>query len=332
MDYIGSKAKIEDWIFQFILRKIGDPQGLVFCDGCSGSGVMSRSAAKLGFNVVSNDIMAFPSTIVNGSIGVGKNDRCAVQSHLYQMSKLRGRKGFFYDNFTPASNPPRMYFTKSNAKKIDSFRYYIEKNVKDQKQKDYLLWICLEALSRVSNTTGVQAAYLKEYKDRAKDDISKHLVARKTIQGKVTVYSQDILSLVGNVDYNILYIDPPYNTRQYGPNYHLYETFVRYDNPILAGKTGLRDWKSESDSQFCSKKSCLDFLEQIATKNTASFLFMSYNSDGLLSKSDILGVLMSCGYICECHEKLYKRYKSDVSDSRQYNKSSLYEYLFTAEK
>ena len=156
--------------------------------------------------------------------------------------------------------------------------------------------------------------------------------SHETFRGNVTTYTKDILSLVKDIKHDVLYLDPPYNTRQYGPNYHLYETFVRNDNPQLSGKTGLRNWKNESDSKFCSKPYCLNFLEEITKSSNASWFFMSYNSDGLLSKDDILKSLSSCGYCCVCHEQPNRRYKADTSDSRKYNDGELYEYLFSASR
>ena len=76
----------------------------------------------------------------------------------------------------------------------------------------------------------------------------------------VKAFNRDILSLLTNSKFrdtyreNILYIDPPYNERQYGPNYHIYETLIRYDDPVIKGKTGLRDWKNESKSRFVRSK------------------------------------------------------------------------------
>ncbi|MFI3211206.1 MAG: DNA adenine methylase [Peptostreptococcaceae bacterium] len=41
---------------------------------------------------------------------------------------------------------------------------------------------------------------------------------------------------------DILYLDPPYNERQYSSIYRLPETVARYDNPTLVGISGKRDY------------------------------------------------------------------------------------------
>lgn len=127
---------------------------------------------------------------------------------------------------------------------------------------------------------------------------------------------------------DVLYIDPPYNQRQYGPNYHLYETFARYDNPPLRGKTGLRNWKDECYSKFCNKKNCLNFLKDIIKASTAKLIFISYNSDGLLTKDEIKEAF----HVIEIHEQIQRRFKADISSQREYNNKVLFEYLFEIKK
>lgn len=46
MDYIGSKEKVNKWIFDKILENI-DPSKEVFLDACAGSGSVSKYAANI---------------------------------------------------------------------------------------------------------------------------------------------------------------------------------------------------------------------------------------------------------------------------------------------
>ena len=58
-------------------------------------------------------------------------------------------------------------------------------------------------------------------------------------------YNENANTLIKKIKGDILYLDPPYNSRQYLPNYHLLETVAKYDNPKIKGKTGIREYKSE---------------------------------------------------------------------------------------
>lgn len=328
MDYIGSKVKINDWLFDIIKESTGKIKGKVFLDACSGSGAVSRYAAGVGYSVLSNDLMLFPSVIANGSIGLKESQRELAVKEIERLNSLEGTTaGYFYSNFCDKSEPPRLYFTASNAGLIDRIRKEIDQ-IPSGKVRDFLLYCGLEAMSRVSNTTGVQAAFLKQFKDRAKEKFL--LRAETVVDGDVVTFNEDILVLLNSKLFrkkfseDILYLDPPYNQRQYGPNYHLYETFIRNDNPKAAGKTGLRNWKAECNSPFCTSKKCLDFLKAVLASSTAKVAFVSYNSDGLLTRKEFEESFPSL----RVHEKSQRRYKADASDERQYNEQQLVEYVF----
>lgn len=331
MDYIGSKIKLNNWIFEIINKSTHCIKNVVFLDACSGSGAVSKFAAKLGYQVLSNDIMKFPSTIINGSIGVSKNQQNLALTEIDRLNQTCGINGYFYNNFCDESSPKRFYFTASNARIIDGIRREID-TIDDPKIKDYLLYCGIEAISRVSNTTGVQAAFLKRYKDRAKETFQ--LQHEDFIKGIAKTFNRDILSLLTDNEFrnkykeDVLYIDPPYNHRQYGSNYHLYETFVKNDRPPPVGKTGLRNWKIESSSQFCNKRNCLQHLQSIVSLSTAKSIFVSYSSDGLLSSNEIEtafpGVII--------HKRDHRRYKADTSEDRLYNENKLFEFLFEIKK
>lgn len=319
MDYIGSKVKLNEWLFEDI--KDACPKG-VFMDGCCGSGVVSRYAAKQGYHVVANDIMAFPKILVNGSIGLAREQKQQVEECINELNELEGEDGFFFKNYATKAK----YFSKANARRIDAIRFDIGL-VKDSKIRDALLYCGLEALSRVSNTAGTHGAYLKILKDRAKEKYT--LRPEEQTDGVIESYSEDVIDLLQTYNKeDILYIDPPYNTRQYPNNYHLYETFVRYDNPVLTGKTKLRDgWQEEGGSQFCSKKTCMNFLKDIVDATVAKHIFVSYSSDGLLTKKEICDA-----FAATVKEKDQRRYKADDSDKREYNDKPLFEYLFHIKK
>jgi adenine-specific DNA-methyltransferase len=330
MDYIGSKEKLNDWIFGIILSNI-ESKNITFMDACSGSGAVSKYAATQGFKkIISNDLFHFSSVIINGAISMPERKLEIAYEKIEELNKLNGINGFFYKNYS--ENSGRIYFSNDNAMKIDAIRNEIE-SYSDFDVKEYLLYCSLEALSRVSNTAGVQAAFLKKLKDRALKPLE--LKAEKTFcKSNVYSFSWDILDLLKNSTFklkhkeDILYIDPPYNNRQYGSNYHLYETFIRFDNPVLSGKTGIRDWQNESKSKFCSKSSMIDFTKSILESTRAEKIYISYNTDGLISEEILKKEICNMGYSVKIHRKEYKRFKSDSSDDRIYNNSKLEELLF----
>jgi adenine-specific DNA-methyltransferase len=50
---------------------------------------------------------------------------------------------------------------------------------------------------------------------------------------KNKVYNSDINELIKTTSHDVVYLDPPYNERQYSANYHVLETIAKYDNPQI---------------------------------------------------------------------------------------------------
>ena len=59
------------------------------------------------------------------------------------------------------------------------------------------------------------------------------------------------------------------------------ETIARYDNPVLIGKTGLRDYQDQK-SAFCSKRTVAKVFEDLIINAKFKYIFLSYNNEGLM--------------------------------------------------
>src|SRR6185295_4218049 len=90
------------------------------------------------------------------------------------------------------------------------------------------------------------------------------------------------------IECDVLYLDPPYNHRQYGANYHVLETIAAYDYPQLTGVTGMRDYPR---SRYCQPKSAKDVLADLVRAARAKHIFVSYNDEGVMSLENIQDIL-----------------------------------------
>jgi adenine-specific DNA-methyltransferase len=331
VDYIGSKLKLNPWIFSTIEKYIhkNDWQNCWFLDGCSGTGAVAKFAIDNRFKVIANDILLFPSVIIKGYHGMSIKMLSQVEQHITNINNISGRQGFFYHNYSEQAG--RLYFTDENAKLLDATRTYIA-HIVNRRIRDYMLYLSLEGMSKMLNATGIQSTFLKKIKKTALRRFQVTLQPFHTAED-VHVFTDDLRVLLENntLDEDILYLDPPYNNRQYGSYYHLYETFVRYDAPKITGKGGLRDWKAESKSDFCSKKTCLSMLEDIISRTKAKLIVISYSTDGMIKEEEITGMLEAkCESEIAVFRQPQKRYKAD--NNRENNKSALSELLFVLER
>ena len=243
MNYIGSKYSLLDFIHKTISDVTGYISGdeFVFADLFAGTGVVGASYRKEGCNVISNDIQYYSYVINKYYIEGCKNVDTSLVNKLNSLDEV---EGFIFNNYCAGSNCGRNYFTDENGKKCDAIRIKIEELYDQNKISEEIYFALLASLinsiDKYANTASVYGAFLKHIKKSAQNQFKLELLPR--IEGpKGKVYNEDINQLILRIQGDVLYLDPPYNARQYCSNYHVLETIARYDNPILKGKTGLRE-------------------------------------------------------------------------------------------
>lgn len=137
------------------------------------------------------------------------------------------------------------------------------------------------------------------------------------------VLNDDINIAIKKIHGDILYLDPPYNQRQYATNYHLLETIAKYDNPKIYGKTGLREYQSQK-SLYCSKPEVKKAFKDLILNANVKYIFLSYNNEGLMTLNDIKEIMSLRGQYGN-FKKEYSRFRADKN--RKYIASKTTEYL-----
>lgn len=333
MNYIGSKLSLIDFLTQKILEfgwGFGGKEP-VFADLFAGTGVVGKVFKEKGFKVISNDIQHYSYVINKHNI---ENSSSAKSDVFYYLNNLQGEAGFIFNNYCLGSGSGRNYFTDENGKKCDKIRIEIEnlKNKKEVTLKEYyhLLSSLIVSIDKFANTTSVYGAFLKHIKKSAQMPF--FLKPLPVISGNDNgeVFNKDIKELIKNVEGDILYLDPPYNSRQYCSNYHVLETISKYDDPLLFGKTGLRDSKDQK-SKFCSKRDVLKEFEEIIKGSKFDFIFLSYNNEGLMTLDEIERVMTKYG-LYQVFKKGNKRYRADGEGKRNHKSKETIEYLHCLKK
>lgn len=338
MNYIGSKHKLSNFIFDTVTKTCGSELSQkVFCDLFAGTGIVGRVFRPHVNQVIANDVEYY-SYVLNRNY-IGNNFDFEYQSFLDELNSLKGNKGFVFENYSESGKAGRNYFTSENGQKIDAIRLQIEKWKKSETisedQYFFLLASLLESADKVANTASVYGAYLKQIKKSAAKpliiraaNLPKDIVGdRWTNQGN-RVFQKDANQLIKEIDGDILYLDPPYNARQYGANYHLLNTIAKYDTFVPKGKTGLRDYYK---SDWCKTGEVLKSFEELIVNAQFSYIFLSYNNEGLMSQKNVQTVMEQFGkYSLETKE--YQRFKADKTENRNHKASKTFEYLHILEK
>lgn len=334
MNYIGSKLKLSPWIKREILNIVGeDISQKVFCDLFAGTGIIGRTFKNSVKSIISNDIETYSYMLNKNYIG----NALEIDNKDYYIELLNNLHlrddGFIYKHYCIGSGSNRQYFSDTNGKKIDTIRTKIEQlklknNISDELYY-YLIASLLESADKIANTASVYGAYLKHLKANAKKDFVLIGAEFETTNNTNYVYNSDSNELIKKISGDILYLDPPYNNRQYGANYHLLNTIAKYDSFVPYGKTGIRDYQK---SLYCSKSKVQNVFEDLIKNANFKYIFVSYNNEGLMSFDDIKKIMARYGTYIQINSMHYSRFRSDKSTNRNHKAHSTYEYLHVLEK
>jgi adenine-specific DNA-methyltransferase len=347
MNYIGSKLSLLEFLEQSI-NKVVDKNCHVFCDLFAGTGMVGSYFKKKGFKVIANDIQYYSYVLNRHYI---KNHKPLEFKGLFNiiselkdaninqrqnivldyLNNKKGKQGFIYNNYclggTKDKDEQRLYFSDENGLRCDAIRQEIEswKNKKIINENEYyfLLASLIESIDKYANTASVYGAFLKNLKKTALRPLILKPAELIVNDQEHEVYNEDINSVVKKIKGDILYLDPPYNQRQYATNYHILETIAKYDNPKIHGKTGLREYESQK-SLYCSRNKVKKSFEDLIANADVKYIFLSYNNEGLMSAEDIKEIMSKKGEY-GFFTKEYGRFKAD--SGREYSAEKTMEYL-----
>lgn len=243
-----------------------------------------------------------------------------------------------------AESAPRMYFTLDAARRIDAIRVQLHDWRATTAISDdefyILLAALLEAADSVANTAGIYAAYIKSWQSNAlralrlrPPSIAPRPNPSDGRHARCEAYQGDVSTLAPTLGhFDLLYLDPPYNTRQYSAYYHIPELIARgwfNDPPVLRGKTGLLPGAQKS--HWSTRAGCVAALERLLAQTDADHVVMSYNSEGIIPESEITRIFRAHGRRGTYRRitRTYQRYRSDrPSATRRYKSDTVREHLY----
>lgn len=267
--YVGSKAKLLDWIFDVIETEC---KGNSFADIFAGTGVVSARASRTYKNIILNDILHSNHTVYQGFFSQQPYSRDKVMDFASYYSSLKpsqARQTFFSKKYADK------YFEASSAKLIGHIRNDLEMRRKELNDKEFsiLLASLLYSADKIANTVGHYDAFFSQNKNK-KEFIFK-LIEPLIKAGNVTIYREDANILARKISADIVYIDPPYNSRQYSRFYHVLETLTLWDDPEMSGVALKRPEENMSD--YC-RNTAKDVFADLISDIKAKYIVVSYNN------------------------------------------------------
>ena len=199
-----------------------------------------------------------------------------------------------------------------------------------EKEKNILLSSLIYSLDKVANTCWHYAAFRKKLDKYSRIKLE---LPNVKIENNIDneVYNKDANELVKKIETDILYIDPPYNSRQYFNSYHVPENIIKWDNADLEWVTQQRKDRKKYKSDYCTIQA-KDIFSDLIKNSKAKYIIVSYNntwekldarSNSRIKDSEIKEILWEKWDVI-LHEKDYKYYTTWKNNNISNHKERLY--------
>ena len=322
--YIGNKHKLTNWIFSILNKEC---RGASFADVFAGTGVIGAAASEYFHKIILNDFLYSNYVVYKAFFEKGTWNRKKLFALVSEYNGVKAdslRENYFSKHFGGK------YFSNNSAKIIGFIRQNIEENKSRLTAKEYYILTAslLYSADKIANTVGHYDAY---FKNRLLRDNFYMRIIYPFPANSFSVFKEDANVLVKKIKADIVYIDPPYNSRQYSRFYHVLETLVKWDSPDLYGEA-LKP-KRENMSEYCregAKRRFADLIKDITAKYTVVSYNNTYNSKSGSSQNkitleEIKDILSEKGKT-QVFEKNYRYFNAGNT-----NFSNHKEYLFVTE-
>ncbi|VVH63437.1 DNA repair protein RadC, partial [uncultured Gammaproteobacteria bacterium] len=266
--YIGGKQKLINWIFSVIKQEC---KGDIFADIFAGTGIVGAIATKHFKKIILNDFLHSNNIIYQAFFNNEKYNQEKINIIIKDYNNINYEnieENYFSENFGGK------YFSKSSAKAIGFIRENIEQNRGNLTYKEYCILITslLYSIDRIANTVGHYDAYFKK---KSIEDVF-FMKSIEPLNAKdVSIFNKDTNILAKEIKADIVYIDPPYNSRQYSRFYHVLENLTQWNKPKLHG-AALKP-EPENMSDYC-RIQAKHKLAELVNDIDARYLVVSYNN------------------------------------------------------
>lgn len=271
--YLGNKFRLLPELGRIVKEKCSGPIRS-FCDIFAGTGVVGHYFNRPERRIIANDLLysnyvALYAWLAPEPFRAGK-----MQEMIRYLNALRPLE----DNYV-SRHYGGTYFSMENARKIGAIREEIDVIERQEqlnfKEKCILLTSLLYAMDKVANTCGHYDAYRRKLDTLNRLDLRMPHIDQDSNRFN-ELHCMDANRLAYSLTCDVLYIDPPYNSRQYSDTYHLLENVMKWEKPPVYGVARKMD-RSAIKSDYCLKKAPQAF-DELITATDCRYILVSYNN------------------------------------------------------
>lgn len=318
--YLGNKYKLLPFITRVVENECKNINTVA--DIFAGTGAVA--SAFIDKKITTNDIM-YSNYICH--VAWFSSEHYSEEKIIKIITQYNNLKvvedNYMSDNFSDT------YFSLDDCRKIGFIRQDIEDKFNsgyiNARERALLITSLLYAMDKIANTCGHYDAYrqgvefekhLELYVPQPEPDVNENNVC----------YNMDTNELAPEIEADLIYIDPPYNSRQYCDAYHLLENVARWEKPEVFGVARKMD-RTALKSDYCTQKATVAF-ENLIDSIHAKYILLSYNnmankgndrSNAKISDDDIMKILSKKGKVKVFSEdyKAFSTGKSDIQANQE---------------
>ena len=352
-----------------IVQKELNKEFLHCFDVFSGSGIVSRFLKSYASSITTNDLETYAKIIsscyLSNKSSINFDELEKIHSELVKLTtneistcELNNTcPGFVSELYAPKDEDnvqfgERCFYTPYNAKYIDIMRQKITDEVPAELQKFFIAPL-LSEVSVHANTAGIFKGFYKNSRtgkgqfggngknalERIKGKIELPLPIFSNFECPSYIFQEDANTLIldemlynhlPEKEFDLAYIDPPYNQHPYGSNYFMLNLIANYQRPDcekISRVSGIpKDWNRSS---FNRKRDAAESFTNLVSSLRAKYLMVSFNSEGYISKNEMINILEKVGTVTVL-DISYNAFKG----SRNLKNRDIYvsEYLFIVKK
>lgn len=318
--YLGNKYKLLPFIQKVVANECEGIESVV--DIFAGTGAVA--SAFQDKKLITNDIM-YSNYISNLAwFSSKKYSRKKIEQIIDEYNYMEvTEENYMTENFSDT------YFSHDDCSKIGFIRQNIEDKYKAKKitirEKALLITSLLYAMDKIAKTCGHYDAYRQGVEFDTHLELLLPLASQENNKNN-KCYNCDSNELAKMIVGDLVYIDPPYNSRQYCDAYHLLENVARWEKPEVFGIAKKMD-RTKLKSKYCTK-GAVDAFEDLVQSLHCKYILLSYNnmakkgndrSNARISDKDIYQILEAKGTV-KVFSESYKAFttgKSDIEDNQE---------------
>ncbi len=314
--YLGNKYKLLSFITETVKLECKNVN-TVF-DVFAGTGAVA--SAFLDKTVIVNDILYSNHLAHLAWFSPEEFNLDKVSSLINHYNSLPDveESNYMVENFSGT------YFSKEVCVKIGYIREDIEKqfssNNINNRERAVLVTSLLYAMDKIATTCGHYDAYRKGAEHNNNFVLELPDVQEKLSPGN-RCYNTDSNILASEIECDLAYLDPPYNSRQYCDCYHLLENVAKWEKPEVKGIARKMN-REHLKSNYCTNKAVSAF-EDLINKLRCRYILLSYNntedkansrSNARLTDDDIIRILSRKGRV-KVFSQSYKAFTTGKSEN-----------------